>query len=81
MDGNAYCRESIHLATTAKLNGNIETASLVIDDGAVFTGTSFMNTNFKSNGDRAQRQASGKEANNKETNTKEAYKETPKEAV
>ena len=61
MDGNAYCREGIHLASTARLNGNVETASLVIDNGASFTGTSHMNTNFKSNGERPQKQVSVKE--------------------
>ena len=51
MDGNSFCREGIHLASTAQLNGNIETTSLVIDDGAKFTGTSFMNTNAGVNGE------------------------------
>ena len=40
MDGNAYCREGIHLASSAQLNGNIETSTLVIDEGAKFSGTS-----------------------------------------
>jgi len=47
MNGNVYCREGIHLTSTADLNGNIETDTLVIDEGARFTGTSFMNTNSK----------------------------------
>ena len=53
MDGNAYCREGIHLASTAQLNGNIETAALVIDEGAKFTGSSQMNVNVpRGNGER-----------------------------
>ena len=42
MHGNACCREGIHLASTAELNGNIETSALVIDEGAKFTGSSLM---------------------------------------
>ena len=51
MDGNAHCREGIHLTSTAQFNGNIEASSLVVDDGAMFTGMSFMNTNSRESGE------------------------------
>ena len=54
MDGNVFCRAGIHLASTAQLHGNIETTTLVVDEGAIFTGTSFMNANSGGNGDRSQ---------------------------
>ena len=41
MEGNAICRETIHLESTSQLIGNIEAASLVVDDGAVFNGMSY----------------------------------------
>ena len=52
MDGNAFCREGIHLASTAQLNGNVETMAFVIDEGAIFTGMSKMNTNANDTGER-----------------------------
>ena len=56
MEGNAICRETIHLEPTSQLIGNIEAASLVVDEGAVFNGMSSMNTNYKNNERRNPKQ-------------------------
>ena len=71
MDGNIVCREGIHLASTAQLNGNMETASLVVDEGALFTGTSYMNTNSSGIGERNQWQK----------NMADTYRDISEEAV
>ncbi|MCL2356026.1 MAG: polymer-forming cytoskeletal protein [Defluviitaleaceae bacterium] len=36
--GNIECRNTIHLASTADVSGNVVTTTLIVDDGAVFTG-------------------------------------------
>jgi len=36
--GNIACRNILHLASTADVRGDITTTTLIIDDGAVFTG-------------------------------------------
>ncbi|MCL1878669.1 MAG: polymer-forming cytoskeletal protein [Defluviitaleaceae bacterium] len=36
--GNVECRNTIHLAATADVSGNVITSTLIVDDGAIFTG-------------------------------------------
>ena len=55
LQGNVICREGIHLAPTAKLTGNIEATSLIIDDGAIFSGVSAMNVNSPERNDPKSR--------------------------
>jgi len=42
MRGNIICREKVHLPPTAKMTGNIKSATLIIDEGAIFNGLSEM---------------------------------------
>ena len=42
MKGNAICRDKVHLPPSAKMTGNIKSASLVVDEGATFNGLSEM---------------------------------------
>ncbi|HEX6974444.1 MAG TPA: polymer-forming cytoskeletal protein [Vicinamibacterales bacterium] len=39
VDGNILAGERIHLRATASVRGHLTTAHIVMDDGAVFTGT------------------------------------------
>ena len=36
--GNVYCRNALHLASTADVMGDVRATSLIIDDGAVLLG-------------------------------------------
>jgi len=36
--GNVHCRNAIHLASTSDVTGDVLTATLIVDEGAVFTG-------------------------------------------
>ena len=36
--GGINCRNALHLASTADITGDIYTTTLIIDDGAIFTG-------------------------------------------
>jgi len=38
VNGNIRCRNIVHLASTADVNGDIMATSLIVDDGAIFTG-------------------------------------------
>jgi len=38
VSGNIHCRNALHLAATADVTGDIATATLIIDDGAIFMG-------------------------------------------
>jgi cytoskeletal protein CcmA (bactofilin family) len=42
VEGNVSSRNSVHLTSTANIKGNINAASLVIDEGAVFSGNCAM---------------------------------------
>ncbi|MCL2839440.1 MAG: polymer-forming cytoskeletal protein [Defluviitaleaceae bacterium] len=43
--GNVSCRNVLHLASTADVQGDIVTTTLIIDDGAMFSGTCQTNVN------------------------------------
>ncbi|MCL2198488.1 MAG: polymer-forming cytoskeletal protein [Defluviitaleaceae bacterium] len=36
--GNVQCRNAMHLAATADVTGDILTSTLIVDEGAIFTG-------------------------------------------
>jgi cytoskeletal protein CcmA (bactofilin family) len=36
--GNVQCRNAIHLAATADVTGDVLTATLIVDEGAIFAG-------------------------------------------
>jgi cytoskeletal protein CcmA (bactofilin family) len=36
--GNVQCRSAIHLASTADVTGDVLTSTLIVDEGAIFTG-------------------------------------------
>ncbi|MCL1862798.1 MAG: polymer-forming cytoskeletal protein [Defluviitaleaceae bacterium] len=36
--GNVQCRNAMHMATTADVTGDILTSTLIVDEGAIFTG-------------------------------------------
>ncbi|MCL1883262.1 MAG: polymer-forming cytoskeletal protein [Defluviitaleaceae bacterium] len=36
--GNVQCRNALHLAATADVTGDVLTSTLIVDEGAVFTG-------------------------------------------
>ncbi|MCL2388347.1 MAG: polymer-forming cytoskeletal protein [Defluviitaleaceae bacterium] len=36
--GNVQCRNALHLAATADVTGDVLTATLIVDEGAIFTG-------------------------------------------
>ena len=38
VSGNIHCRNTLHLASTADVTGDIQTTTLIVDDGAVFLG-------------------------------------------
>jgi cytoskeletal protein CcmA (bactofilin family) len=42
VEGNVTSRNSVHLTSTANIKGNITAASLVIDEGAIFSGSCSM---------------------------------------
>lgn len=39
IDGNVVSYTGVHLASTANLNGNVDASALVVDEGAVFSGS------------------------------------------
>ncbi len=45
INGDIKCTESVHLTSTANINGNIETESLITDDGSTFNGNCRMSRN------------------------------------
>lgn len=42
--GDIRCSEEIHLASTSNVNGNIYCTNLIVDDGAIFNGSSTMSS-------------------------------------
>lgn len=59
VEGNISCTSGVHLATTAKLYGNIDATALIIDEGAIFSGNCRMdglqpNTGEKSESDKVE---------------------------
>lgn len=36
--GNIQCRNALHLAATADVTGDVLTSTLIVDEGAIFTG-------------------------------------------
>lgn len=39
IDGNVISHSGVHLASTANLNGNVDASALVVDEGAIFSGS------------------------------------------
>lgn len=49
VDGNIASKQSVHLTSTSSITGNITATSLVIDEGAAFSGNCKMTNSNESN--------------------------------
>lgn len=49
VSGDIRCTDEIHLASTANVKGNIYCTNLIVDDGALFNGSSTMSVDTNKN--------------------------------